>query len=57
MSITRKQIKELLDTSRTHDCDGIGPDHGYFKVAAILFLLSGESAIIIEAKIPLQRNY
>ena len=53
MSITRKQIKELLDTSRTHDCDGIGPDQVYFKAAAILFLLSGEFAIINDAKIPL----
>jgi GTP cyclohydrolase II len=35
MGLTQMQIKELLDESRAHACDGVGPDHVCVKIAAI----------------------
>ena len=35
MELTHMQIKELLDESRLHDCDGVGPDQVCVKIAAI----------------------
>ena len=35
MGLTHMQIKELLDESRAHACDGVGPDHVCVKIAAI----------------------
>jgi GTP cyclohydrolase II len=40
MSLTRMQIKDLLDSSRAHFCDGVGPDHVCVKIAAIAELPS-----------------
>ena len=35
MGLTHMHIKELLDESRAHACDGVGPDHVCVKIAAI----------------------
>jgi GTP cyclohydrolase II len=35
MGLTHMQIKELLDESRIHECEGMGPDHVCVKIAAI----------------------
>ena len=35
MGFTHMQIKELLDESRAHACDGVGPEHVCVKIAAI----------------------
>ncbi len=35
MGLTPMHIKELLDESRAHACDGVGPDHVCVKIAAI----------------------
>jgi len=35
MGLTPMHIKELLDASRAHACDGVGPDHVCVKIAAI----------------------
>ncbi len=35
MGLTHMQIKELLDESRSHACDGVGPDHVCVKIATI----------------------
>jgi GTP cyclohydrolase II len=35
MGLTQMHIKELLDESRAHACDGVGPDHVCVKIAAI----------------------
>jgi GTP cyclohydrolase II len=40
MGLTHMQIKELLDESRTHECEGVGPDHVCVKIAAIAELPS-----------------
>jgi GTP cyclohydrolase II len=40
MGLTHMQIKELLDDSRAHACDGVGPDHVCVKIAAIAELPS-----------------
>jgi GTP cyclohydrolase II len=40
MSLTQMQIKELLDESRIHECEGVGPDHVCVKIAAIAELPS-----------------
>ena len=40
MGYTHMQIKELLDSSRAHACDGVGPDHVCVKIAAIAELPS-----------------
>jgi len=40
MGLTHMQIKELLDESRAHACDGVGPDHVCVKIAAIAELPS-----------------
>jgi GTP cyclohydrolase II len=40
MGLTHMQIKELLDESRAHACDGVGPDHACVKIAAIAELPS-----------------
>ncbi len=40
MGLTNMQIKELLDESRAHACDGVGPDHVCVKIAAIAELPS-----------------
>jgi GTP cyclohydrolase II len=40
MSLTHMHIKELLDESRAHACDGYGPDHVCVKIAAIAELPS-----------------
>jgi GTP cyclohydrolase II len=40
MSLTHMHIKELLDESRAHACDGVGPDHVCVKIAAIAELPS-----------------
>lgn len=40
MGFTQMHIKELLDESRAHACDGVGPDHVCVKIAAIAELPS-----------------
>jgi GTP cyclohydrolase II len=40
MGFTTMHIKELLDESRAHACDGVGPDHVCVKIAAIAELPS-----------------
>lgn len=35
MGLTHLQVKELLDESRAHACDGVGPDHVCVKIASI----------------------
>jgi GTP cyclohydrolase II len=40
MSLSHMQIQELLDDSRAHECDGVGPDHVCVKIAAIAELPS-----------------
>ncbi len=40
MGLTHMQIKELLDESRIHECDGVGPDHICVHIAAIAELPS-----------------
>jgi len=40
MGLTHMHIKELLDESRAHACDGVGPDHVCVKIAAIAELPS-----------------
>ncbi len=40
MGLTHMQIKELLDESRAHECEGVGPDHICVKIAAIAELPS-----------------
>ena len=40
MGLTQMHIKELLDESRAHACDGVGPDHVCVKIAAIAELPS-----------------
>ena len=35
MGLTHMHIRELLDASRAHACDGVGPDHVCVKIAAI----------------------
>lgn len=40
MGLTHMKIKELLDESRAHYCDGIGPDHVCVTIAAIAELPS-----------------
>ena len=40
MGLTHMQIKELLDHSRAHECEGVGPDHVCVKIAAIAELPS-----------------
>jgi len=40
MGLTHMQIKELLDESARHECEGIGPDHVCVKIAAIAELPS-----------------
>lgn len=40
MGMTHMQIKELLDESRAHECDGMGPDHVCVRIAAIAELPS-----------------
>ena len=40
MEMTHMKIKELLDESRAHQCDGVGPDHACVTIAAIAELPS-----------------
>ena len=40
MGLTHMHIKEILDESRAHACDGVGPDHVCVKIAAIAELPS-----------------
>ena len=40
MGLTHMQIKELLDESRSHECEGVGPDHVCVHIAAIAELPS-----------------
>jgi GTP cyclohydrolase II len=40
MGLTHMQIKELLDASRAHDCDNVGPDEVCVTIAAIAELPS-----------------
>lgn len=40
MGFTHMQIKELLDESRAHECDGVGPDEVCVRIAAIAELPS-----------------
>jgi GTP cyclohydrolase II len=40
MQLTHIKIRELLDESRAHECDGIGEDHICVKIAAIAELPS-----------------
>lgn len=40
MALSQMQIKELLDESTRHACDGFGPDHVCVKIAAIAELPS-----------------
>lgn len=40
MGLTQMHIKVLLDESRAHACDGVGPDHVCVKIAAIAELPS-----------------
>jgi GTP cyclohydrolase II len=40
MGLTHMQIKELLDESRIHECEGFGPDHICVKIVAIAELPS-----------------
>jgi GTP cyclohydrolase II len=40
MGLTHMQIKELLDESRAHECEGVGSDHVCVKIAAIAELPS-----------------
>lgn len=40
MALSHMHIKELLDASRAHACDGVGPDHVCVKIAAIAELPS-----------------
>ncbi|MBN2385387.1 MAG: GTP cyclohydrolase II [Anaerolineales bacterium] len=35
MGLTHMQIKELLDESACHECEGVGPDHVCVRIAAI----------------------
>jgi GTP cyclohydrolase II len=40
MGLTHMKIKELLDESRAHECEGVGEDHVCVKIAAIAELPS-----------------
>jgi GTP cyclohydrolase II len=40
MGMTHMKIKELLDESRAHQCDGVGPDNACVTIAAIAELPS-----------------
>ena len=40
MALTHMQIKDLLDESRAHECEGVGPDHVCVRIAAIAELPS-----------------
>ncbi len=40
MGLTHMQIKELLDESRAHACDGVGPENVCVKIAAVAELPS-----------------
>ncbi len=40
MGLTHMQIKELLDESRAHECEGVGPDQACVRIAAIAELPS-----------------
>ena len=40
MGLTHMKIKELLDESTCHECEGVGPDHVCVKIAAIAELPS-----------------
>jgi GTP cyclohydrolase II len=40
MGLNPMQIQDLLDESRAHECDGVGPDHVCVKIAAIADLPS-----------------
>jgi GTP cyclohydrolase II len=35
MGLSHLQIKDLLDSSRAHECEGVGPDHVCVKIASI----------------------
>jgi GTP cyclohydrolase II len=49
MGLTHMQIKELLDESRAHECDGVGPDNVCVRIAAIAELPSRFGAFHIVA--------
>jgi GTP cyclohydrolase II len=40
MALNQMKIKELLDASRAHECEGVGPDHVCVHIAAIAELPS-----------------
>jgi GTP cyclohydrolase II len=40
MPLSHLQIKELLDESRAHECEGLGPDHVCVRIASIAELPS-----------------
>jgi GTP cyclohydrolase II len=40
MGLTRMHIKDLLDENRSHECEGVGPNHVCVRIAAIAELPS-----------------